>query len=174
MAFFSSNTCIPYLFCIFFLYPLKCSPAKNKALKMAFPILILFVNLILHQDSFMSYFCLPFSYTQTSTHKHKHTHTHTHTQTHTRTHTDTHTHIHTRAHKHTHTHTRARMHASTSTWINRLTFRGWSFLTSDIRLEQILRGKKMGMEIFGRKLRGAKFSTLSHLRGIEYFGNDEF
>ena len=109
---------------------------------------------------------------QTQTHSHTHAHTDTHTDTHRHTHTYTHTH--TRVHINTHTHTRARMHASTSTWINRLTFRGWSFLTSDIRLEQILRGKKMGMEIFGRKLRGAKFSTLSHLRGIEYFGNDEF
>ena len=58
--------------------------------------------------------------------------------------------------------------------------RGQPFLTPDTRLEQILRGTKiltekiMGVKIFGRKLRGKKFSTLYLLRGMKYFGDDEF
>ena len=58
--------------------------------------------------------------------------------------------------------------------------RGRSFLTPDTRLEKILRGTKiltenlMGMITFGRKLRGAKFSTVHLLMGIKYFGVDEF
>ena len=55
-----------------------------------------------------------------------------------------------------------------------------SFLIPDTRLEQMLRGTKilteklMGVKIFGRKLRGKKFSTLYLLRGMKYFGDDEF
>ena len=31
----------------------------------------------------------------------------------------------------------------------------------------------MGMKIFGRQLRGSKFSTVYLLRGMEYFADDE-
>ena len=47
-------------------------------------------------------------------------------------------------------------------------------------MEKILRGTKilteklMGVKIFGRKLRGAKFSTVYLLRGMKYFVDDEF
>ena len=51
---------------------------------------------------------------------------------------------------------------------------GWSFLTPDARLEQILWGTKIltgklrDTKMFVKKLRAAKFSTIYFLRGVKY------